>query len=262
MADDRYERTTIRGLRFSRWMAAVIREAERRLGYELNLTQGSWSGAKTSAGTHAGDGAVDWYPRGGSWANLLRECQVFRDLGVAAYPREASKAWKRHGHGIQAHNPNVSRSAAAQLTDYARGLNALADKGPDPVPYRPELKPYPYGAAAVAAAPEEEDDMLVIARSTNDPQVWIGNGVTRRKIVSQDTLKSVQYLATNGLLRVAGDGAVQKIDDLWALGHPLDVDFELTKAAIHDASPETVASAVPDDIAEAVANLLSQRLKG
>lgn len=67
-----------------------------------------------------------------------------------------------------------------------------------------------------------EDNMLVIARTQKDPKVWIGDGVTRRHIATQDTLKSVQWLASKGILTVYANGAVQTIDDLWALGHPID----------------------------------------
>lgn len=74
----------------------------------------------------------------------------------------------------------------------------------------------------VAPTPEEDDDMKTIATDGKSPQVWIGDGVTRRKIVTQDTLKSVQWLASNGYLNVAANGAVQTVPDLWALGHPID----------------------------------------
>ncbi|MHA7132529.1 M23 family metallopeptidase [Oerskovia turbata] len=80
---------------------------------------------------------------------------------------------------------------------------------------------------------EEEDDvMLVIARTRTDPQVWIGDGITRRRIATGDTLKNVQYLATAGLLRVAKGGAVQTIEDLWALGHPVPDDLAGVQSAV------------------------------
>lgn len=79
------------------------------------------------------------------------------------------------------------------------------------------------GVAGLGGTPiEEDDDMKVVARTTTDPQVWIGDGVSRRRVVTQSTLSTIQWLATNGLLKVFQNGAVQKIDDLWSLGHPID----------------------------------------
>lgn len=69
---------------------------------------------------------------------------------------------------------------------------------------------------------DEEDDMKVMARTTKDPQVWIGDGVTRRRVATLDTMKGIQWLAAHGLLKVYEDGKVQIIDDLWTLGHPID----------------------------------------
>lgn len=80
--------------------------------------------------------------------------------------------------------------------------------------------------------PIEEDDMLVIARTANDPTVWIGDGVTRRRIATLDTLKTTQWLIDQGILR-AKTSAVQTIEDLWSLGYPVDVVDEQTVDSVN-----------------------------
>ncbi|MFD6094586.1 hypothetical protein ACFWGN_20940, partial [Oerskovia sp. NPDC060338] len=106
---------------------------------------------------------------------------------------------------------------------------------------QPVSKPGPSTAGSItsptipgAPAPieEEDDTMLVIARTKADPQVWIGDGLTRRRVTTQDTLKNIQWLATNGLLRVAKAGTVQTIEDLWALGHPIADDLSTVQSAV------------------------------
>lgn len=90
----------------------------------------------------------------------------------------------------------------------------------------------PAAEARPNPAPVEETNMLVIARSTKDPQVWVGDGVTRRRIASQDTLSTIQYLASKSIITVYAAGAVQTIDDLWALGHPVADDTASLQKAL------------------------------
>lgn len=107
-------------------------------------------------------------------------------------------------------------------------------------------------------APNQEDNMLVIGKPKNDPQHWIGDGITCRRIANEATLKNIKYLASEGMLTVFENGAVQPIDDIWALGHPIDDDFALTKRAIEQVAVKTgvvidyaaIAKAVNDEAAK------------
>lgn len=78
--------------------------------------------------------------------------------------------------------------------------------------------------------PVQEDTtmaQLVLATNGKTDEVWIGDGITRRRIGSYDTLLSQQWLAARNVLGpfYAG-GAVQTIPDLWALGYPIDIAIE------------------------------------
>ena len=68
----------------------------------------------------------------------------------------------------------------------------------------------------------QEDDMQVLFTTGKDPQVWIGDGISRRKVVTQDTLAAMQWLTNAGLLNIYANGAIQTIADPWSMGHPID----------------------------------------
>ena len=70
--------------------------------------------------------------------------------------------------------------------------------------------------------PEGDDEMQVLFTTGSDPQVWVGDGITRRKVATQDTLSAMQWLTANGLLNIYANGAIQTIPDAWSMGHPID----------------------------------------
>jgi hypothetical protein len=128
--------------------------AERLLGYQLSIMQGSWSNASASAGTHSGGGAVDISienPDGSlvSWTDQVARVHALRAAGFRAWRRTPSQGFVYHVHGILAGDHLVSPSAAEQLVQWDAGLDGLADHGPDSDPVdtaagRPPV--YPRGA--------------------------------------------------------------------------------------------------------------------
>lgn len=112
----------------------ALKEAERRLGYPLTVTQGSYNagGVAASAGTHDGGGAVDLEAY--DWQRKVR---VLRAVGFAAWYRpelwrDGVKIWGPHVHAIQIGNDRLSDGARAQVADYYAGRDGLAGDGPDP----------------------------------------------------------------------------------------------------------------------------------
>lgn len=149
MSDDRYEVITWRGHRFDRYTVAAIQAAEKMLGYELDVVQGSYNagGVALSAGTHDGGGAVDF--RIGPMP--VREVRALRTIGFAAWhrtPREGP--WGDHIHAILIGNEKASAGAKRQVESYRDGRNGLAGNTRDTT-WRPNPIPtFNY---------EEDDDM-------------------------------------------------------------------------------------------------------
>lgn len=117
---------------------AALRAAEKKLGYELTIVQGSYNeGVSASAGTHDGGGVVDLAPY-----DHARKVRVLRDLGFAAWYRPAIKGlWGPHIHAVLIGNARLAPSAARQVLAYRAGRDGLAANRPDPNPYRPNPIP-------------------------------------------------------------------------------------------------------------------------
>ena len=157
VADDRYERVQWRGKTFDRYTMEALKVAERRLGYELTVHQGSYNtSVGASAGTHAGGGAVDLAPY-----DAARKLRVLKNIGFAAWYRPALPGvWGPHIHAILIGNAKMSPQAAAQVTAYRNGRDGLAGNGPDPS-YRPNPIPtfvYPQRLNRVQRAQEALTD--------------------------------------------------------------------------------------------------------
>lgn len=131
MAGDPYDLVTHDGKTVDRITHEALLVAEKRLGYKLTITQGSYrggSGDPDSAGTHDGGGAVDLVAF--DWENKVR---VLRGIGFAAYRRLPSEGdWPEHVHAVLIGNKKLSASAARQVQAYLDGRNGLANNGPDP----------------------------------------------------------------------------------------------------------------------------------
>lgn len=152
-----YERTAERGGKMLNYRTLEMLEiAERRYaawlgltGVEWVLSQGSWSNATASAGTHAGGGALDIDAT--SWDTAAERDRIvleLRRIGFAAWYRpklvraDGSLVWNPHIHAIAIGDRELSPAADDQVTAYRFGHNGLADNGPDTGP-RVDFTVYP-----------------------------------------------------------------------------------------------------------------------
>lgn len=130
---------------------SVIERAEKALGFQLIISQGSYqSSVEQSAGTHDQGGAADFSTRRLTAEQKRRAVLELRKAGMFASLRTADQGdWVEHIHGIVVDHPNLSPAAAGQIVDYRKGLNGLAnhrrDTGPRltpiPVPVWPVVPP-------------------------------------------------------------------------------------------------------------------------
>lgn len=142
----RYERIEFRGKTLDRRTAALILVAEKRLGFKLTITQGSYNtSVSASGGTHDGGGAVDFAPVGGDIKQIVR---VLRRLGAAAWFRpelwrDGKRIWGAHIHMVMIGHRTASPAAKWQVEEYRAGRNGLASRGPDDGP-RVRIRRFPY----------------------------------------------------------------------------------------------------------------------
>lgn len=124
-----YTHTTHDGKVVNKRTKAMLLEAEKRLGYELTIVQGSYNrGVSQSAGTHDGGGAIDLAP----W-DWQTKVMVLRRVGFAAWYRPAIAGhWNAHIHAIAIADRELSDGAANQVKAYYNGRDGLAGNGPDP----------------------------------------------------------------------------------------------------------------------------------
>lgn len=126
--------------------AAVIDAAERKLGYDLTIVQGSPNrGVSASGGTHDGQGVIDLAP-----FEHERKVRVLRELGCAAWYRpelwrNGVRIWGAHIHAVVIGHRFLSPAAARQVTAYLAGRDGLAGNGPDNGPdgFRDRRFPWP-----------------------------------------------------------------------------------------------------------------------
>ena len=109
---------------------AALEEAERRLGYTLTLTQGSYNNTvAASAKTHNLGGVVDLAP-----FDHERKVKVLREIGFAAWYRPRSSSWPPHIHAVLVDHGNLHPQAKAQVDQYRAGTDGLAGHRKDPTP--------------------------------------------------------------------------------------------------------------------------------
>ncbi|MFI0404927.1 peptidoglycan-binding protein [Actinomadura sp. 3N508] len=119
---------------------SMLAEAERLLGRDLVLEQGSYNpgGDPTSAGTHDGGGVVDISVKGMSAATRESAARALRRVGFAAWVRSPRQGdWPWHIHAAAISDTDLSAQAQHQTGDYYLGLNGLAGRGPDDGPKVP-----------------------------------------------------------------------------------------------------------------------------
>ncbi|GAA4380923.1 peptidoglycan-binding protein [Actinomadura verrucosospora] len=116
---------------------SMLAEAERLLGRDLVLDQGSYNpgGDPTSAGTHDGGGVVDVSVQGMDSATRTAVARTLRRVGFAAWVRSPAQGdWPWHIHAAAISDTDLSSQAQHQTGDYYLGLDGLSGRGPDDGP--------------------------------------------------------------------------------------------------------------------------------
>ncbi|MBP2708193.1 peptidoglycan-binding protein [Microbispora sp. RL4-1S] len=116
---------------------SMLAEAERLLGRDLELLQGSYNpgGDPTSAGTHDGGGVVDISVEGMNSAARTEAVRALRRVGFAAWLRSPDQAdWPWHIHAAAINDTDLSSQAQHQIGDYYLGRNGLSGRGSDDGP--------------------------------------------------------------------------------------------------------------------------------
>lgn len=117
------------GKTVDRMTDAALKAAERRLGYALTITQGSYNqgGVSASAGTHDGGGVVDLMP-----FDHDEKVKALRAVGFAAWYRPTiAGLWPAHIHAVLIGHPALAPSAARQVTAYLARNDGLASNNAD-----------------------------------------------------------------------------------------------------------------------------------
>ena len=115
---------------------AMLREAQRRAGRTISLTQGSYHrGVGASAGTHDGGGVVDVSVAGMSSSTRTAVVRRLREVGFAAWYRPAIPGvWGPHVHAVAISDPDLATAAQTQVGDYYLGRDGLSGRGADTGP--------------------------------------------------------------------------------------------------------------------------------
>jgi len=129
-----YDVIDFRGHKFDRLTVAAILDAERMLGRQFRISQGSYAGGfGPSAGTHDGGGAGDSIPA--NLAEARADERVLRSVGFMAYVRPPIPGlWGLHVHWGLLGNRKASAALRAQFAEYAAGGDGLKGNAPDTGP--------------------------------------------------------------------------------------------------------------------------------
>ena len=153
------------------------------------ITQGAYSGAKASAGTHNGGGAIDvsyWL------VDTPEKRAAWRNSGVAMWHRRAWEGnWAQHGHGVWIGCPHLQGAAGTdgkswvhgaqkQVIDYRNGLNGLVSRAKD---QGPRVAVVTWRDALKAWNKQQEEDM---AFKPEDKQ-WLAEQMSsmRKSIINE-----------------------------------------------------------------------------
>jgi len=125
-----------KGVQLDERSAEMMNEVVRLCpGITISPSQGSWSGADASAGTHSGAGAIDLKAVNLSDAHRQEIVLQMRIVGWAAWLRTPAQSdWPYHIHGIAVGCSGLSTAAADQVDDFLSGRNGLASGAPDDGP--------------------------------------------------------------------------------------------------------------------------------
>ena len=117
------------------WLLDDAREAAKLPSGSARVMQGSYhSTVGASAGTHDGGGAIDLSIRGLATSQQLALVKELRRRNGCAWLRTREYGWTGdpHIHCIVRDEPDLAPAARAQVADYDRGRNGLANHRPDP----------------------------------------------------------------------------------------------------------------------------------
>lgn len=138
------DHVTFGGKTVDRRTAAMLTEAQKLANAkdpsigDFDLTQGSWSHAGASAGTHDGPGAFDMYTASYSSEQKAVIGMSLRTVGFASWRRERIPGkWEEHWHGIAMGTEGLPSIAQGQVRSYLNGRTGLIGDARDPQP-RPE----------------------------------------------------------------------------------------------------------------------------
>jgi hypothetical protein len=248
-----YGRTGFRGVALNWRTAEMLVVAEKKISTApVELSQGSWSNAATSAGTHSGGGALDVRASKGGKAftrDQLDEIQLeLRRIAFAAWVRNPTQGdWPYHVHAIAIGDRDMSDAAAAQVVAYKNGRDGLAGNGPDYGP-RPTWTPYPQELDELEMDATEHAALIEVRdylRGLDD----MANDLTVDNPSDRINLETVLRLDRNRLYAVAAD--VNKIDT--------NTSKALTQLAAILAAPGVVSAGDVDEaaLAAAIAPLLT-----
>lgn len=140
-----------RGVWLDRRTASALNRAEKLVrkrtgltGLTLSPSQGGWSYASASAGTHSRAAVVDL--RVGAWNEKTRYkvVRALRDVGFAAWYRTAADGFAPHIHAVCIPVPGSkdirtlpAPSALSQILAYDAGRDGLSGNRMDRQTYRP-----------------------------------------------------------------------------------------------------------------------------
>ena len=125
-----------RGVTLDSRSAAMMDEVVRLCpGVPITPSQGSFSGADASAGTHSGAGAIDIAAESLHQSQRDQIVLAMRKVGWAAWHRTpAQSSWPHHIHGVSMGETGLSPQAYDQTRDFLAGRNGLASNAPDDGP--------------------------------------------------------------------------------------------------------------------------------
>jgi peptidoglycan hydrolase-like protein with peptidoglycan-binding domain len=132
---------TVDGATVNTRTRAMLREAERLIGLDLAIDQGSYNpgGDPTSAGTHDGGGVLDLAVAGMNATTRATVVRALRRVGFAAWLRSPAQGdWPWHIHAVAINDTDLSAPAQHQAGDYHLGRNGLANRAPDDGPRVPK----------------------------------------------------------------------------------------------------------------------------
>ena len=133
-----------RGYSFDERTVKMIKYAEKQLGAQLTITQGSYNtgGVAASAGTHDGGGVVDFSVAGYNPAELKIVLRTLKDAGFAAWSRTYKPGvWPAHIHAVAIGCTDLSPSAKRQVVAFDKHKDGLVTNLPD-YSYHPQPKVY------------------------------------------------------------------------------------------------------------------------